>query len=196
METPAMSHSQTHAESENTSDFSPYEAILERFKQELEQGKRPAISDFWPAEGVDRVSLLAELVRIDLAQRLKAGESARAEDYLQKYPVLGASHRAALARVVAEYELRRLRESGLATEDYVPRSPEDPAVQLTDSLLPLTVDEAPIPQSSQIIGPSGTLSEKRKPAEAADPPWPRVEGYEIVGELGRGGMGVVYKARH
>ena len=59
------------------------------FEEAVAEGRRrPAIDDFLPKEGPDRLAVLIELVKVDMERRLKAGLTARVEDYLERYPEL------------------------------------------------------------------------------------------------------------
>ena len=67
------------------------ENLIAQFEAEFQQGNSPRIEDFLTEEGIDRYSLLVELVHTDLEQRLNANESVQVEEYLERFPELGDS---------------------------------------------------------------------------------------------------------
>jgi predicted ATPase len=148
-----------------------------RFENAWRQGPRPRIEDYLPVDVTLRSRVLIELAHIELELRLKAGEAAGVEEYLHHFPELAGDKSVLIELITAEYELRRRRESRLPLEEYVRRFPQLQA-ELPALLGPLTADEG----SKRGVRPS---------AEAT----PEVAGYEVLDLLGRGGMGIVYKAR-
>src|SRR5690242_15255242 len=80
--------------------------LLDRFEDAWRGGGRPALEDYLPG-GAGRRAALVELIHLDLEYRLRAGEPAGLDGYLERYPELHADRAAVLDLIAAECELRQ-----------------------------------------------------------------------------------------
>lgn len=152
------------------------EQLIQAFEEAWLQDSHPRIRDFLLFESNVRLALLVELVHVDLEFRLKRREPARVENYLEAFPEIRDRASAVVDLLAAERDLRRRFDQPAALEEYVARFPA-----LEDSLS----------QRFARAAPAATPSRSASPTVAEAPEAP---GYQIDAELGRGGMGVVYRA--
>src|SRR5689334_17295809 len=85
-EAPGMSQDSGAAGQTSARDWSGLEDAVRGFERAWRGGLRPRIEDHLPTDPGPRWAVLVELVHAELEFRLKAGEAARVEDYLARFP--------------------------------------------------------------------------------------------------------------
>jgi len=170
------------------SDWTWINAAADRFERAWKQGTPPRIEDYLAeVEESQRPGLLGELLRVDLELRRRAGEKPTVQEYLERFP----DHAAMIDAVLLEAVRPNITGDGEPLPGSMTGGPDrsqlgnllDMLAQVTGSAPHVLLRDTDAVHEEPVVRPSS-------------PELPRDSGrYQIVGEIGRGGVGSVMKGR-
>jgi tetratricopeptide (TPR) repeat protein len=196
----------------NSDEWNAIEQILSRFEDERKRGLQPSVEDYLPASIHLRHRALFELVFTDLEYRLKDGEPARVEQYLNRFPELKGDPASELELIRAELIDRGRREPDLELDEFLARFPQHDAklratwkwMNHTRRSLPRAcehchepLDLAAVGSRDALVCPAcgAELPVDSGPASFDSSTLSPIGKYELLDELGSGAFGIVYRAR-
>ena len=192
----------------------PVEHFARRFQSAWREG-RPNVIGFasealGPSAGnlssIDRVRVLEALAVIDMVFRWRTSAQSHepldrwiAEDYLRSFPELRSNPDTPLRLLIEEFRVRnKWGDRPKAAEFARAYAHLEPALSTALKEIETVLAPAPDPATVDFVPASGASQASTNPAPAEPsrskkshaPP-----GYELLATLGKGGMGVVYRAR-
>jgi WD40 repeat protein/serine/threonine protein kinase len=136
---------------------------------------------------------------LELGKLLRAGDGARAEDFFAKNPALAGQPESALELIYSEFVAREELGQRPTPQEYFARFPQwenDLRVQFEIHGL-LTGNPVGAPKPTDAAGNGKTVPPLSPPdGPVADLVDKSVGSYDLLQEIARGSMGVVYRARH